>query len=68
MIEATILLAKGPMGWLGNVQKNNHGGEKHDSRQYCTRRNKDNHSRENHFEIIGYPPSWKRLRPRKDQY
>ncbi|KAK2998862.1 hypothetical protein RJ639_023002, partial [Escallonia herrerae] len=67
-IEATTLLAKAPHMRHGGDQKIDRRGENSGERRHgglhCTQCNRSNHSRENCYEIIGYPPGWRRPKPR----
>ncbi|KAK3042700.1 hypothetical protein RJ639_000758 [Escallonia herrerae] len=67
-IEATTLLAKAPHMRHGGDQKIDRCGENSGERRHgglhCTQCNRSNHSRENCYEIIGYPPGWRRPKPR----
>ncbi|KAK3007278.1 hypothetical protein RJ639_015826 [Escallonia herrerae] len=67
-IEATTLLAKAPHMRHGGDQKIERRGENSGERRHgglhCTQCNRSNHSRENCYEIIGYPPGWRRPKPR----
>ncbi|KAK3012200.1 hypothetical protein RJ639_010895 [Escallonia herrerae] len=67
-IEATTLLAKAPHMRHGGDQKIDQRGENSGERRHgglhCTQCNRSNHSRENCYEIIGYPPGWRRPKPR----
>ncbi|KAK3033514.1 hypothetical protein RJ639_032743 [Escallonia herrerae] len=67
-IEATTLLAKAPHMRHGGDQKIDWRGENSGERRHgglhCTQCNRSNHSRENCYEIIGYPPGWGRPKPR----
>ncbi|KAK3040007.1 hypothetical protein RJ639_027197 [Escallonia herrerae] len=67
-IEATTLLAKAPHMRHGGDQKIDRRGENSGERRHgglhCTHCNRSNHSRENCYEIIGYPPGWRRPKPR----
>ncbi|KAK3003919.1 hypothetical protein RJ639_019044 [Escallonia herrerae] len=67
-IEATTLLAKAPHMRHGGDQKIDRRGENSRERRHgglhCTQCNRSNHSRENCYEIIGYPPGWRRPKPR----
>ncbi|KAK3020293.1 hypothetical protein RJ639_045791 [Escallonia herrerae] len=67
-IEATTLLAKAPHMRQGGDQKIDRRGENSGERRHgglhCTQCNRSNHSRENCYEIIGYPPGWRRPKPR----
>ncbi|KAK3013392.1 hypothetical protein RJ639_009453 [Escallonia herrerae] len=67
-IEATTLLAKAPHMRHGGDQKIDRRGENSGERRHgglhCTQCNRSNHSRENCYEIIGYPPGWRRTKPR----
>ncbi|KAK3005883.1 hypothetical protein RJ639_017524 [Escallonia herrerae] len=59
-IEATTLLAKAPHMRHGGDQKIDRRGENSGERRHgglhCTQCNRSNHSRENCYEIIRYPP------------
>ncbi|KAK3001019.1 hypothetical protein RJ639_020679 [Escallonia herrerae] len=70
-IEATTLLAKAPHMRHGGDQKIDRRGENYGERRHgglhCTQCNRSNHSRENCYEIIGYPPGWRRPKPRGNQ-
>ncbi|KAK3005742.1 hypothetical protein RJ639_017145 [Escallonia herrerae] len=63
-IEATTLLAKAPHMRHGGDQKIDRRGENSGERRHgglhCTQCNRSNHSRENCYEIIRYPPGWRR--------
>ncbi|KAK3013632.1 hypothetical protein RJ639_010258 [Escallonia herrerae] len=67
-IEAITLLAKAPHMRHGGDQKIDRRGENSGERRHgglhCTQCNRSNHSRENCYEIIGYPPGWRRPKPR----
>ncbi|KAK3016455.1 hypothetical protein RJ639_007810 [Escallonia herrerae] len=63
-IEATTLLAKASHmqhgGDLKPEQRGENSGERQHGGLHCTQCNQSNHSRENCYEIIGYPPGWRK--------
>ncbi|OMO49486.1 hypothetical protein CCACVL1_30978 [Corchorus capsularis] len=70
-IEATTLLAKTPTRSQVSDQRNDRrgdqGGDKRESRLHCTHCNRNNHSRENCYELIGYPSGWRKPKTKGEQ-